>query len=340
MLTEWLFLFVFTSLLAWGLTWGMRRIALRHSLLDIPNQRSSHSLPTPRGGGLAILLAFYLGAVALVLTGWVAIPHVLGVGGCGLGIAMVGFLDDLFHLSAAKRIVVHFFCVFLALNFFSFNCESFLLWRGGGTAPAVWLLTAIGIVWLVNLYNFMDGIDGLAGVEALSVALGAGIILFSLGETGNYFPLLLLLAASVLGFLVWNWPPARIFMGDASSGFLGFSFGMFALFTSCSTRMTLWTWLLLLGVFVVDSTVTLLVRICRGEKFYQAHRCHAYQILARKGGSHLKVTLGCLGINWMFLFPLACLSVYKPEYGWLLVIFSYTLLMILCMLSGAGTTND
>lgn len=336
-------MFIIFSLLAWGLTWGMRMLALRHSLLDIPNQRSSHSLPTPRGGGIAIVLAFYLGAGTLVLTGRVDIPHILGLSGCGLGIAMIGLWDDLFHLSAARRIVVHVGCVLLALNFFPSNCTS-LLPGGEGIAPVVeWgvrLLLVFGVVWLVNLYNFMDGIDGLAGAEALSVALGAGIILFSLGETGNYFPLLLLLAASVLGFLLWNWPPARIFMGDACSGFLGFCFGMFALLTTCSTSMTLWTWLLLLGVFVVDATVTLLVRICRGEKFYQAHRSHAYQILARRTGSHLKVTLGCLGINWLFLFPLASLSVYRPEYGLLLVIFSYTLLTILCMLSGAGTTND
>jgi len=333
-------LYIFFSIFTWGLTWGMRRIAIRHNLLDIPNQRSSHLLPTPRGGGIAILLGFYLGGGALVMTGRIDIPHILELSACGLGIALIGLWDDLFHLSAIRRIVVHFLCVLLALNFLPPNFTPVLLGGEGIASVVVQLLMVFGVVWLVNLYNFMDGIDGIAGAEALFVALGAGIILFFLGETGNYFLLLLLLAASVLGFLVWNWPPARIFMGDASSGFLGFSFGMFALFTSCSTRMTLWTWLLLLGVFVADSTVTLLVRICRGEKFYQAHRCHAYQILARRSGSHLKVTLGCLGINWLFLFPLACLSVYKPEYGRLLVIFSYSLLIILCMLSGAGTTND
>jgi Fuc2NAc and GlcNAc transferase len=340
MLTEWLFLFVFTSLLVWGLTWGMRRIALRHSLLDIPNQRSSHSLPTPRGGGIAILLGFYLGGGLLVLTGRIDIPHILGLSGCGLGIAMIGFWDDLFHLSAAKRIVVHFGCVLLALNFLPSNYENLL--PGGEWIPSVVvrLFLAFGIVWLVNLYNFMDGIDGLAGTEAVSVALGAGIILFSLGETGNYLPLLLIFSASVLGFLIWNWPPARIFMGDACSGFLGFSFGIFALLTISSTSMTLWTWLILLGIFVVDATVTLLVRICRGEKFYQAHRSHAYQILARRLHSHKKVTLAVLAVNVFWLLPCAFFSVSCPDSGHFLALLAYSPLVLCCVMVGAGTINE
>lgn len=336
MLTEWLFLFVFTSLL----TWGLIRIALRHNLLDIPNQRSSHSLPTPRGGGLAILLGFYLGGGYLGLTGRIAIPHLLGLSGCGLGIAMIGFWDDLFPLSAARRFVVHLGCVLVALTFLPTGCESFL--PGGAWIHPVftWLLLLFGVVWLVNLYNFMDGIDGLAGAEACFVALGAGIILFSIGEGGGYFSLLLLLSASVLGFLLWNWSPAKIFMGDACSGFLGFVFGMLALLTSCSTTMSLWTWFILLGVFVVDSMVTLLVRICRGEKFYQAHRSHAYQILARRLHSHKKVTLAVLAVNVFWLFPCAFFSVFWPDSGHFLALLAYSPLVLCCVMVGAGTLNE
>ncbi len=315
-------------------------MALRYSLLDIPNHRSSHSLPTPHGGGLALLLSFYLGGGYLVFTATIDIPHLLGLSVCGLGIVMVGLLDDLFHISAGKRFIVHFFCAFWAVNFFIASDASFLPGDNWVALLFVRLLLVVGIVWSLNFFNFMDGIDGLAGAETISVALGAGILLFCSGQTENYFPLLMLLAASALGFLVWNWPPAKIFMGDACSGFLGFCFGIFCLLTISSTGLTLWTWFLFLGVFIVDSTVTLMVRVWRGEKFYQAHRSHAYQILARKMGSHLKVTLCYIGINWLFLFPLACLSVYRPEYGLVLVIFSYSLLTIFCMVAGAGIKND
>ncbi|MBV5328085.1 MAG: glycosyl transferase, partial [Chlorobium sp.] len=230
----------------------MRRIALQHRLLDIPNQRSSHSQPTPRGGGIAILLTCYLGGVYLVFTGRIAIPHILALAGCGLGITIIGFLDDLFHLSASIRSVVHFGCAMLALNFLPFGSDILMPFGEGSFFAVMLVLLGVGVVWFINLYNFMDGIDGLAGVEAVSVALGAVFLLLYSGETGSYFLLLLLLAASVLGFLMLNWPPARIFMGDACSGFLGFFFGTMALFTAQSTSMTLWTWLILLGVFVVD----------------------------------------------------------------------------------------
>lgn len=320
-------------------TWCFIKIAHRHSLLDIPNQRSSHTTPTPRGGGLAILFAFFLGGGCLVVSGKVAIPHALGLAGCGLAVALVGFWDDLFQLSAVIRLLVHFCSVFLAINYF-LPANAFFLFGVSGIALMLSQLFAVfGVVWLLNLFNFMDGIDGLAGAETISVALGAGILLFCIGDTENYLPLLLVLAVSTLGFLMWNWPGAKIFMGDACSGFLGFCIAIFALLTSWSTGLTIWTWMILSAVFVVDSTVTLLVRLRRGQKIYQAHRSHAYQILARRSGSHLRVTLYYLGINWFFLFPLAGLSVYKPEYGFVLFLLSYSLLTILCMVVGAGTTN-
>ncbi|MBU1417926.1 MAG: glycosyltransferase family 4 protein [Proteobacteria bacterium] len=337
---DFLFLLLFSFFVSCVGTWGIRKLALRYSLLDVPNQRSSHSLPIPHGGGVALLFSFYLAGGYLVFTSTINIPHVLGLSGCGVGIAMVGLLDDFFQLSAAKRFIVHFCCAFLAVNFFISNDALFLPGGYGVPLLLVRLFLVVGLVWLLNLFNFMDGIDGLAGAEAISVALGAGVLLFCSGENGNYLYLLMVLAASALGFLIWNWPPAKIFMGDACSGFLGFCFGILCLLTTSSTGMTLWAWLLLFGAFVVDSTVTLMVRVWRGEKFYQAHRSHAYQILARRMRSHLKVTLCYIGVNWLFLFPLACFSVYRPEYGLFLVIFSYSLLTILCMVVGAGTTND
>lgn len=322
-----------------GLTWAVRRLALRHQLLDIPNQRSSHSLPTPRGGGLALLLAFYLGAGFLVFSRQIDVPSLTGLGLCGLGIALAGFCDDLYRISPAKRILVHFFCASVAIHYFT-PVQALVPLAHGAFLFTVKMFLVVAVVWLLNLFNFMDGIDGLAGSEAMFAALGSGVILLLFGETADYPPLLAVLAAATLGFLVWNLPPARIFMGDACSGFLGFCFGMLSLLTIAFTSLNLWTWLLLLGLFVVDATVTLAVRVLRGEKFWQAHRSHAYQILSRRMGSHLKVTLGYLGINCFFLFPLACLSVYKPDHGPALVFVSYAVLIASCIRIGAGTTDE
>ncbi len=335
-----LFLLIAVFFLSCGGTWGLRALALRYGLLDIPNRRSSHNLPTPRGGGPALLLGLYMGGGYLAMTGGMTIPHVFGLGACGLGIAAAGLADDLFRLSVARRLVLHFACTFAAVYFFLPLDQ--LVGKLDGFIPlfAVRILMVVGIVWLLNLYNFMDGIDGLAGGEAVSVALGAGIILLFMGETENFLPLLLVLAAAALGFLVWNRPPARIFMGDAGSGFLGFCFGILALLTASSTGLNLWSWGILLGTFLVDATVTLVVRLMRGEKVYQAHRSHAYQILARRTGSHGRVTIGYMAANWLFLFPMAWLAASQPEYGPLLLIFSYAPLAILCILTGAGRTND
>lgn len=321
-------------------TWGLKNLAPRCGLVDVPNRRSSHELPTPRGGGLALVLGFYLGGGYLALTGGTAIPHLLGLGICGLGIAATGLADDLFRLSPARRIILHFACTAAAVYFF-LPVEG-VFGPPGGIVPlfVVRLLLVVGIVWLLNLYNFMDGIDGIAGAEAVSAALGAGFILLLKGETAVYLPLLLVLAAAALGFLVWNLPLAGIFMGDAGSVFLGFCFGVLAVLTAAATGLNLWSWSILLGTFVVDATVTLVVRLMRGEKIYQAHRSHAYQILARRTGSHGRVTFGYMGANWLFLFPLAVLAAFHPGYAPLLVIFSYAPLILLCILIGAGRTND
>lgn len=337
---ERLFFFTFIFLSSCCLTWLLRIIALQHSLLDIPNQRSSHTLPTPRGGGLAIVIVAYLGGAYLTLTGRIAIPYLFVFGACGLGIAIIGLVDDLFHLSSGIRIVVHLSCALLALNFLPLSSSSPISNGEGILSTAALILLAFVVAWSVNLYNFMDGIDGLAGIEAVTVSLGAGFLLYFSGETGGFLPLLLLLAASVLGFLMLNWPPARIFMGDGCSGFLGFFFAIMALLTAQSTVLTLWAWLILLGVFVVDSGITLLTRICLRKKIYEAHRSHAYQILARRLQSHKKVTFAVLAVNVLWLFPWAFCATSWPGYGLLITFLSYIPLILVCLMVKAGAIND
>lgn len=219
-------------------------------------------------------------------------------------VAAAGLLDDRFSLPARLRIVVHFVAA------------AWALWRLNGVGPlhlgiAVWdsgwvgqLLALIGLVWMINLYNFMDGIDGLAGTEA-TCASGFGALLLTLAGLGSLACGALVLAAASAGFLIWNWPPARIFMGDVGSGFLGFVFGVLIIASAKEQPWLLCPWLILLAVFVVDSALTLMRRMFTGARWYEAHSSHAYQHAARRWGSHSKVTLTIAVVNVTWLFPLA-----------------------------------
>ncbi|MBV4523865.1 glycosyltransferase family 4 protein [Pseudomonas sp. SWRI74] len=289
---------------SFSLTWALRRYALSRSLMDIPNARSSHSVPTPRGGGVAIVLAFTLALFMLLFAGLMASPVFAAIAGAGAVIAIIGFMDDHGHIAARWRLLGHF-----AASIW------LLFWMGG--LPAVelfgqaldlgWLgnvLAAFYLVWLLNLYNFMDGIDGIASVEAICVCLGACLLYWVAGDPDLIWAPLLL-AAAVAGFLFWNFPPAKIFMGDAGSGYLGIVLGALSIQAAWASADMLWGWLILLGVFIVDATFTLFRRLLRGDKIYEAHRSHAYQYASRRFGSHLKVTSVVALINLLWLLPIA-----------------------------------
>lgn len=299
-------LLLLAVLLSLLLTGALRRYALARRLLDLPNARSSHTVPTPRGGGVAIVLTFLLGLPFLLWADVMNWRETLGLGGAGALVALVGFVDDHRHIAARWRLLVHFAAVAWAL-----------FWMGGlpalppfGAAAGVdWLAyvaAALYLVWLLNLYNFMDGIDGLAGVEAVSVCLG-GALLYWLTALGDGWGAPMLLLAAVAGFLCWNFPRARIFMGDAGSGFLGLMLGLLSIQAAWVSLSFFWAWLILLGVFTVDATLTLLRRLVRRQRLYEAHRSHAYQYASRKVGAHWPVTLAAGAINLLWLLPLSLL---------------------------------
>ena len=284
----------------------MPRYPLSRSLRDIPNARSSHSVPTPRGGGLAVVLVFLAISPVIGYQGWLSWPLVIGLAGSGAWIAIIGFLDDHGHVAARWRLLAHFL-----------GAGWFLVWLPALPSLAIfgttfdlgfigYVLAAVMLVWVLNLFNFMDGIDGIASVEAITVCVG-GALLYALIGVPALAATPLLLAASVAGFLVWNFPPAKIFMGDAGSGFLGIALGGLTLQAAWAAPQLLWAWLILLGVFVLDATFTLLRRLLRGDKVFEAHRSHAYQYASREYGAHLPVTLAVLAINVLWLLPWACL---------------------------------
>jgi Fuc2NAc and GlcNAc transferase len=294
-------------LLSLLLTGVLRRYALSRSLLDVPNARSAHIAPTPRGGGVAIVLTFLSGALFLYGMHLVSGRELVAFLGAGALVALVGFLDDHQHVPARWRLLVHFTAAFWAL-----------FWMGGMPplpifgvmVNAGWLaqgLAALYLVWLLNLCNFMDGIDGLASIEAMTVCAGATALylLGAPGSTDGAVSLSMLLLAAVGGFLCWNFPPAKIFMGDAGSGFLGLTLGLLSIQAAWINPAFFWAWLILLGVFVVDATLTLLRRLLRRQKLHEAHRSHAYQYASRKYGAHRPVTLAVAAINLLWLLPIA-----------------------------------
>lgn len=327
-------LFICAFVLAYVLTAGLRRYALANSLMDIPNQRSSHTVPTPRGGGVAVVISFVSALGILYWFHEVETSLLLPIT-AGVGVAIVGFLDDHGHIAARWRLLAHFCAAVVAV------------YGLGGLAPlelvgSAYSLGVVGniiavffLVWMLNLYNFMDGIDGIASIQVISTCLG-GALLYVLTGQPVVGVLPIVLACCAAGFLVWNFPPARIFMGDAGSGFLGFVLGVLALQAGWVDSPLFFSWLILLGVFIVDATFTLLVRLLRGERVYEAHRSHAYQHAAISCNSHMKVTMTVLLINSVCLFPLAYLVANRTLDGWLGMVIAYLSLLLVAIKFRAG----
>lgn len=323
------------AVLALLLTWCLRRYALARSLIDIPNARSSHSVPTPRGGGLAIVVSFLVALPLVYINDEIKLSTMCALWGAGAAIAALGFLDDHGHIAARWRLLGHFSAASWAL-FWLGGMPPVIL--PGGTIEFGWVgyvLAALYLVWMLNLYNFMDGIDGLASVEALCACLGVCVI-YCLGGYQSLVLPPLLLGMAVLGFLYWNFPPARIFMGDAGSGFLGIILGILTLQSAHENPNLLWAWLILLGVFIVDATFTLIRRLMRGDKIYEAHRSHAYQYASRKVGGHLPITLTVVAINFFWLMPIAlCVALWDLN-GILGLAVGYIPLIMLAVKYKAG----
>ena len=259
------------------------RVAPRRAL-DIPNQRSSHTRPTPRGGGLVIVLGFLIGLGLWLLQQNTLSPRALGWLAGALLVAAIGFVDDLRPLPAVPRLVTQL-------------AGAALLTLAGVQERQMPLLVALplGFVYIAvvtNIYNFMDGIDGLASTQAIvagvALAIAGGLVNNPLVATGGG-----LLAATSLGFLVYNRPPARLFMGDVGSTFLGFSFAGLSLLGNIGVgggQLPFEFGVVILAPFLFDGLLTLARRILRGERWYAAHRSHYYQRLVQRGMSHGQVT--------------------------------------------------
>ena len=333
---------LFSLLAAAWLTGRARDYALRRDMIDIVNERASHTAPTPRGGGIAIVAATLAAIVAGWATGLVPSGVTLALCGGGLIVAAMGWLDDHGHIRASARLLAHITgaaVVVWAIGSFPLSA-TFTFWIPDWTIAA-FALTVLFIVWLINLFNFMDGIDGIAAGEAAVACLCGAALAWVAGVADpSSVAAPLILAAAAIGFLLWNWPPAKVFMGDVSSGFLGLALGALTLTAGQLAPQLAAAWVALMGVFIADATVTLIHRLTRGEKVYEAHRSHAYQRLSRRLGAHAPVTLGTILVTLFFCFPVACLmaaGVVQPLLGVAIILVPLSV-GALCL--GAGSEGD
>jgi Fuc2NAc and GlcNAc transferase len=326
-----------SGLLALAGTAFIRRYAGPLGLVAAPNARSSHSVPTPSGGGVGIVAGGAVGgAFVLAAEPWPAAVLLAAA----LLVAAIGFVDDRRPLPAAVRLAAQ---VLLVAVVAAFGLPA------GGIAAAIGLplppflvtgVVVLAAVYWVNLFNFMDGIDGLAASQAIFMLLAAALLAVVRTEGGAVeqpaFWWLPTIAAASAGFLLLNWPPARIFMGDAGSTFLGFLIAVLALTTTGLGWLSLWQWLILAAVFGTDATLTLCRRLLQGERIFEAHRRHAYQRLARRWQSHRSVTMAVTAVNLLWLLPLALLTGWRPELGSALTLVAYLPLVALAFWAGAG----
>lgn len=309
--------------------------ASRKGILDIPNHRSSHQTPKPRGGGIVIaLLSLAMWALA-VCSSILSLKQGAALIVSGAMTAVVSYLDDHGHVSRRIRLGVQILAASIGLallyplpslpitELYTLNFNSWLFMP----------LALVSLIWLTNLYNFMDGIDGIAAAEAIAVTMAAALTLY-LNQASNEALLLSLFACIIFGFLIWNWSPAKLFMGDIGSTFIGITLGLLALITA--KELSLWFWIIILGCFICDASWTLLTRLLTGQNWRDGHRLHAYQKLSQKHQNHRATTLLYSATTLLWLFPLAYWSTSLVAGQIFLVLLAYIPLMIICYAMSAG----
>jgi Fuc2NAc and GlcNAc transferase len=309
----------------------------RFSQLDVPNERSSHVTPTPRGGGIAFVTSSLIGFLLLLLSDALNRTDLFALCCAGVIVAIAGHLDDRQKISGATvRLVLHTLSAIILIIGVGIPSELALFDRTINTGIVGSILGVVYLVWLLNLFNFMDGTDGIAASETIFVALAGAFLNYQVLSDANHSAAAVILAASTFGFLLYNWSPAKIFMGDVGSGYLGIVIGGLSLIAANQDHDLLWVWIILLAAFVSDATVTLIRRLLRKQKPHVAHRSHAYQHLAIRFHSHPKVALLFLAVNIAWLLPIAFLVADQQLAGTTGVIIAYLPLLVAALAFGAG----
>ena len=309
----------------------------RLSTLDIPNERSSHLTPTPRGGGIAFVATSLVGFLLLLLNNSLDTAEILALCCAGAIVAIAGHLDDRQQISGVMvRLIFHALGAIILIVGIGFPSQISLFDQTVNAGVIGSILGVLYLVWLLNLFNFMDGTDGIAASEAIFVCVAGAILNFHVLSDINFSAPAIVLAASTFGFILYNWSPAKIFMGDVGSGYLGIAVGGLSLMAAKQQHDLLWVWIILLAVFVSDATITLIRRLLRKQKPHVAHRSHAYQHLAIRFNSHAKVSLLVLAVNIVWLLPIAFFVADKQLAGTTGVVVAYVPLIVAALVLGAG----
>ena len=287
------------------LTAGVRAWVIRADVLTHPSERCAHRVPTPSSGGLGFVSIF------CALAGWwglLSFPMIVAL----VGLSLLGLWDDVKSVGANIRLVLQFLISGVLVAAVSSTPDGVFTPSGVSVVTVIFALAAVfAIVWSIKLYNFMDGINGLAALQGISLCLAMAVIEMTAGFH-DIALVLMLSAAALSGFVVWNFPVARTFMGDAGSTFLGALWGVLMLMALMKNQSLFVAWVIMTSVFWVDATATLLLRVVRGENIVAAHSAHAYQHAARRFESHAAVSLTVFVFNLVVLFPLA----YAQMCGW------------------------
>jgi len=295
--------------LAFVLTPLVRRYSVWRGLIDEPDTRRRHVGPVARGGGLAIVISILaLGAVQATSAPSV-LPCLLGM----LAVSLLGWCDDHRPLPVRWRLFAQ---LSLAAGLVAWLGPVESIQVAGSSVALVWVwtpLAVVALIWLINLFNFMDGSDGLAATQSL---ISFGLFAVAFGMQGDAVPAGLagLAAGATAGFLCWNWPRARIFLGDAGSLLLGWCMGCLALLGTLGGSVSVWLSFVIVSPFVVDATATLGWRLARGERWYTPHSEHAYQYLIRMNWSHRRVLLAWIALNALLVVPATALVLWMPQF--------------------------
>jgi Fuc2NAc and GlcNAc transferase len=326
--------------LCFALTGVARRYALWRHALAIPEFRHHHLEPVPRGGGIALVITMITLNLVMYRYRLIDIDTTRSLSFSGVFLLLACVVHNLKPLSLRVRFLLQILAVTLALTWYTRDLivivfDSYLYLSD-------WWMPVLGLLLLafINLNNVMNEVDGLVASQAFIMIFAAASLLAISGEVQWTIPLILL-CAPVLGFLAWNWPPARITMGDAGSSFLGLFISLLGLHLAGDTSINLWVWLILMAVFITDVVTTFLVRARFGLSLMpSSHKNHAYQILARRWDSHFYVTGLLCAICWLWLFPLAYLAMEFEGWGLVLLGLSVLPIAAACLYIGAGREDE
>ena len=332
-----LFIFFLTIIISYTGTYLAERLFLKFSLfIDKPEDRSIHKYPTPSAGGISIIITFILYLLALLaLYPANNISYIIMLVSV-MPVLIIGSIDDLKKIGVYKRLLVHAFSAVVIVYYFQIDSNSFSADFKGQSSYMIVFASVILSMWLMNLYNFMDGVDGYAATESIFVALSASLIAYLNNPSSHIYMYLLGFGAANIGFLIRNWHPAKIFMGDTGSISSGCIFAFFIFYSGSESVISIYTWLILLSIFISDATYTLVVRIVTKKNITEPHLTHAFHIITKTKKSQLFTVKALIYLNILWTLPMAILSIIYINYHIMIAFIVYLPILLYLIKIGAG----